>query len=135
MEHRRSFAFRPGTVQNHNSHIKSYVRFRIAFGLVDFPASGNTLSLFAEFLCRSFTSPRSVTNTLSSVKFFHLLLGFSTLGFDSFHFALTKRALTRSVRHLVRQVEPITPVMLDRICDWSMNMGAKGLAFKALCVI
>ena len=135
MEHRRSFAFRTGTVQNHLSHIKAYLRFCIAFGMVDFPASGNTLSLFAEFLCRTFISPSSVTNALSSIRFYHLLLGFSVLGFDSFHFALTKRALARTIRHLAKQAEPITPLILDRICDWSLNLGVKGLAFRALCLV
>ena len=135
MEQRRTFAFRPGTVQNHLSHLKTYVRFCIAFNLLDFPASGNTLSLFAEFLCRSFTSPRSVTNSLSSIRFYHLFFGFSTLGFNSFHLALTKRALTRSIRHLATRAEPITPIILDRICDWSVNLGAKGLAFKTLCIV
>ena len=135
MEARRRFAFRPGTVANHRTHLHSFIRFCIYFNLVDLPASGNTLSLFTEFLTGTYSAPNSIFNALSSVRFYHNLLGFSTVGFEDFQFQLTKRALPRSVRFEPNPALPITVDILKGICEFADTQGVMGVAFKTLCVI
>ena len=135
MEIRRKFALRPGTVANHRTHLKNFVRFCIFYNLRDFPASGNTLSLFAEFLCRTYQAPNSVLNALSSVRFFHQFLNYESSGFFDFKFSLTKQALPRSVRYAPSPALPMTLKLLQNICAISLNRGAQGVAFAALCII
>ena len=136
MEARCRFAFRPGTVANHRTHLHSYIRFCIYFNLVDLPASGNTLSLFTEFLTGTYSAPNSIFNALSSVRFYHNLLRFSAEGFEDFQFQLTKRALPRSVRFEPNPALPIRVDILKGICEFADTVqGVIGVAFKALCVI
>ena len=135
MEERRKFAFRPGTLANHRTHFANFVRFCIFFNLQDLPVSGNTLSLHSEFLFRTYSSPSSILNAISSIKFYHLLLNFDTAGFQDFHFSLTKRALPRSVRTVTNPALPVTLDLLRAICAEAVKLGTHGVAFKALCLI
>ena len=135
IEERCKCAFRPGTISNHRTHFRNYIRFCIYFGLVDLPASGNTLSLFSEFLCRTYLAPASVLNALSSIEFYHSLLDFSLTGFSSFRFLLTKRALPRSVRFEPHPAEPITIDILRQLSRLCNKLGPQGLAFKTLCLV
>ena len=135
MLNRRKFALRPGTLSNHNTHLVSFVRFCLYFNLLEFPASGLTLSLYAEFLCRSYSAPGSVLNAISSVKFFHLLWSFDLGGFQDFKFSLTKKAIPRSVRYEPSPALPMTLEVLSKICALCDGLGQNGVAFKALCLV
>ena len=100
---RKRQAFRPGTVANQDSAAFLYLAFAIYFRFVALPATEQTLLYFAEFLLRSFTAAKSVTNVLSAVKRLHIDLGFPTMVFGAPGFCRWKRALSLTVRW-VRQL-------------------------------
>ena len=122
-------AFRPGTQANQRSHILLFLAFTLHFGLQAFPAAAKTLLCFGEFLLRSYRAPGSVTNVLASVRGFHLLRGFSTLGCDDTRLALFKRALPLTVRHTPAPAPPVTLALLERLCEKASQCGKLGLVF------
>ena len=132
---RRYRAFAAGTHANRWSHFNSYIRFCIFYGLNDLPASDNNLSLFAEFLCRTAISPTSVLNALSSLKAFHFFLDLDTSGFSSYRYQLTRRAISRSFNHQIRQATPLPIQVLRDICFAARTYGEMGLVFETLCLI
>ena len=78
----------------------------------------DTLSLYAQFLSRSFKSPQSIKNYLSGVKTMHHLLGYTTDHINEFLINLGLRGIARSNPHLVRKAEPITPEILLKIYSY-----------------
>ena len=125
-------AYRPGTQKNRWSHAVLYIAFCIYFGFADFPAAPGVLLMFAEFLTRSYTATKSVTNALSSLRTFHLIHGFSPLAFDHFQVTLWRRALPLTERSIPSQAPPLTVPLLQRLCIRARGMGRGGLAFAAL---
>ena len=71
-----------------------------------------TLSLYAQFLSRSFKSVQSIKNYLSGVKTMHYLLGYSTSQINEFLVNLSLRGIERIKLHLVKQAKAITPEIL-----------------------
>ena len=132
---RRTLAYRPGTVANRMSHFRLYLAFCAHFNIQDCPASPRTLSLFVEFLLRSYRAPKSVTNAVASVRYFHTSLGFSTAAFTNFHFKHTLRALPLSVRHTQHPAAPCTLRNLEQLCRTLAHLGLRGLVFRALCTL
>ena len=128
-------AFRPGTIRNRRYHWDLYLGFTSRFGLRDIPASPDTLSVFVEFLLRSFRSPRSVTGAIASVRHLHDLLGATTAAFTDYSFNLTLRALPLSVRHMPMGAAPCTPALLRRLQLASTGLGLRGLVFFVLCTV
>ncbi|CAH1239165.1 Hypp5742 [Branchiostoma lanceolatum] len=105
-------AFAQGTWNNLRSTLRAYLLFCAFYMLTPFPASVDTLEVFAEFLARSFRSPASVVNYLSGLKTLHNLIGLSTVAFDSTHMTLLKRGLHKQLRHTPKQALPFTPAIL-----------------------
>ncbi|MES9880279.1 MAG: hypothetical protein ABW185_05290, partial [Sedimenticola sp.] len=64
-----------GTAINLRIQWKSFLLFCFHFNLTPVPVSTDTLSLYAQFLSRSFTSTDSIRNYVSGVRTMHLLLG------------------------------------------------------------
>ena len=122
-------AFRPGTRANQRSHVLLFLAFTLHFGLQAFPAAARTLLCFGEFLLRSYRAPGSVTNVLASVRGFHLVKGFSTLGCDDVRMALFKRALPLTVRHAPAPAPPVTLALLERLCTRALQCGTLGAVF------
>ena len=120
-------AFRPSTRANQKSHILLFVAFALHFGLQDFPAAVGMLMAFGEYLLRSFRAPGLVTNVLASIRGFHLLRGFSTVGCDDFRLALFKRALPLTVRNA--PAPPASLGLLERLCARAQRCGPLGLVF------
>ena len=112
-----------------------YVAFTIYFRLGDFPAKVEGLLLFGEFLLRSFRAHKSVTNTLSSVRTFHLIHGFNDGAFSHFHLTMFKRALPLTVRHAPSQSPPLPLPVLKVLCEWALGQGDAGVVFAALMSI
>ena len=123
---------RPGTRANQDSHVLLYIAFSIYFRLRDFPTTPRVLQLFAEFLLRTFRAAKSVTNTLSSVKTFHRLLGLSVEAFGDYRMELYVRALRPTVRHVTHQAPPLSPRVLQQLCVLARSMGPNGATFAAL---
>lgn len=67
-------AYAEGTHNNLKIQWETYLMFCIYFGLTYLPMDTSTLSLYAQFLGRSFKSTQSIKNYLSGVKTMHHLL-------------------------------------------------------------
>ena len=132
---RRYLALRPGTHANHISHLLSFLRFCLHFQLTDLPASTDTLSVFAEFLLQAGRAPNSVLNTLSSLKFVHLVKGCTLAGFESFNYRLLRLAIPKSVSHIPIGANPIEKETLNLIVVTALRFGEQGLAFACLCLV
>ena len=129
---RKSRAFRPGTVANHEAHVRLFAAFAIHFQMRDFPAPVTSLLLFAEFLLRTYRAPKSVFNALSSLRTFHLLHGLPTEAFQDYQLALFKRALPLTVRHVPQGASPLPFQLLERLCAVASSQGTQGPAVAAL---
>ena len=128
-------AFRPGTVANQESHALLYLAFTIHFRFTDLPADSGTLICFAEFLLRSLTAVKSVTNALSAVRRLHLDLGFPTDAFEACSLVRWKRALPLTVRSVPHQAPPLPLAMLERLCQAAVWVGGFGCTLRALLTV
>jgi len=88
--------------------------FCIYFDFVPIPTSVQIITLYAQFLSRSFKSVDSIRNYISAIKLLHLYLDLEYPQFESFHFNLVLKVLSRLNPHYPNQAQPITPYML---CD------------------
>lgn len=111
----RRKAYAEGTHKNLKIQWETYLLFCFYFKLTYLPVNTNTLSLYAQFLSRSFKSSHSIRNYLSGVKTMHHLLGFSTDQINEFLINLGLRGIARSKPHLIRKAEAITPEILLRM--------------------
>ena len=105
-------AFAKSTLANMLSHVKNYFGFCIFFNRDTLPPSPNNLCLFATFLSRSFNSPQSIQNNISSLKSLCTILELPVLQFESIQLKLTLRGIKRSKQHVKKQASPITPSIL-----------------------
>ena len=128
---RRGLAYRPGTRANQNSAVLLYIAFALYFALQDFPALGDALLVFAEFLAGSLRAPKSITNVLSAVRSCHLELGFDASAFDAHGLVLFKRALPLTVRHFPNAAPPLSFQLLERLCRRAGQLGEAGEVFTA----
>ena len=81
------------------------------------PASTETLSLYTQFLSRSFQSTHSIKNYVSGVKSMHYLLGYSVDHINEFLINLGLKGMSRLNPHAVKQAEPITPSILRNLAS------------------
>lgn len=108
-------AFAESTYKNKKTQLESYFMFCIYFELMPVPATVHVLTLYAQFLSRSFKSVDSIKNYLSSVRYLHLLLDLEYPQFEAFHLRLVLRGLCRIKAHCLKQALPITPHILLQI--------------------
>ena len=78
--------------------------FCIYFKLTFLPVTTETLSLYVQFLSRSFKSTHSIRNYISGVKTMHLFLGYSTEQINEFLINLSLKGIARTQPHMVKQV-------------------------------
>ena len=109
-----------------------YAAFARFFNFRDFPAERGTLLAFAEFLLRTWTAHKSVTNALSSVRGLHLRLGLDVSAFDHHDLVLFRRALPLTVRPAVHRAPPFTLAVLEAVCGRASQLGPAGTVFTAL---
>ena len=76
------------------------------------PSTTETLSLYTQFLSRTFRSVQSIKNYISGIKTMHMLLGYSTDSINDFMINLGLRGIARLQPHCVKQAEAITPAIL-----------------------
>ena len=108
----RKAALAESTHKAHITQWKTFYKFCSHYGLVWIPASAEILSLYAQFLARSFKSPQSVANYVAGVKLLHIVLHQNTSAFDTVEYRLTIKGITRQLKHRPRQAAPITPALL-----------------------
>ena len=78
--------------------------FCIYFEFLPIPTSVQILTLYAQFLSRSFKSVDSIRNYNSAIKLYPQ--------FESFHFKSILKGLSRLNPHRTNQAQPTTPYML-----------------------
>ena len=120
---RQTQAFAPGTRVNHISHLRIFLLFTVFFDLQAFPADVHTLLLFIEFLTLSFTSPKSVSNVMASVKLHHERLGVSLQHFGHLKLRLAFRSLGRTMRTHTVQAAPFPPRLLAPLARFAGGLG------------
>ena len=110
----RKAAFSTGTSKNLAVQFKTFLIFCLYFKLSPLPASMNTVSLYAQFLSRSFKAVSSIKNYVNGVRILHLSLDvcFPTLDFS---FRLLLRGLGRLKPHEEKHALPVTHKLLRRI--------------------
>jgi hypothetical protein len=103
--------------------------FCIYFEFIPIPTSVPILTLYAQFLGRSFKSVDFIRNCISAIKWLHLYLDLEYSQFESFHFKLVLKGLSRLNSHCPNQAQPMTPYML---CDMfnHFNMSTAGNRHK-----
>ena len=108
----RRQAFAEGTNKNLKIQWETFLLFCLYFSLTYLPVNTETLSLYAQFLSRSFKSIQSIKNYISGVKTMHYLLGYSTSQINDFLINLSLRGMERVKQHLTKQAKAITPEIL-----------------------
>ncbi len=111
----RRAAFAEGTRKNLHTQWKSFIMFCLYFGFNIMPASSTTLSLYIQFLARSFKSVQSIQNYVSGVKLMHILANAPCPQFDAVELKLAIRGMKRVKKHTPKQALPITPDILLKI--------------------
>lgn len=115
-------AFADSTYKNLKIQLETYFLFCFYFNFDAIPTSVLVLSLYAQFLSRSFATVDSIKNYISAVKTLHLLLTENTEAFDSLYLKLIFRGLLRIKSHCPKQAMPITPQIL---CDFRSKFDMK----------
>ena len=100
----------------------------------DFPAALSTLLLFVEFLTLSYSTPKAVSNVLSSLRFHHQRLGYPVQQFEHLQFKLALRSLPFTLRATPSPALPFPPSLLTPLVEAARVLGTWALAFRALCV-
>jgi len=94
------------------SHLKLFTQFCHDLGHQPFPVQVTTMSRYLAFLCASGRAFGTIQNHISSIKHFHLLLGFAP-GWDSAYlFQLALHASKRLLGAATVRKLPITPKLL-----------------------
>ena len=114
----RRQAYTEGSQRNLRIQLETFLLFCIYFGFSYLPVQTETLSLYAQFLSRSFKSTQSIKNYLSGVKTMHLLLGYTTDHINEFLINLGLKGIVRSHPHLVKQARAITPEILLKLFSY-----------------
>ena len=127
---RRHHAFRPGTRSNHTRQFVSYLSFCSYYRLQDVNPLASTLCMYAEFLARSFTSPRSIRNYLSGVRLMHHYLGQDAPNLDCFELDLILRALDITLAHVPTRRLPITESILSELWSACDYLGPTGIVLR-----
>ena len=106
----RRQAYAEGSQRNLRIQLETFLLFCIYFGFSYLPVQTETLSLYAQFLSRSFKSTQSIKN--------YLLLGYSTDHINEFLINLGLKGIARSHPHLVKQARAITPEILLKLFSY-----------------
>ena len=129
---RKRQAFRPGTVSNHKTYIRTYLSFCAHFSLRDIDPTVNTMCLYVEFLARSFSSPKSIVNYIGGVRFLHKLLNVSSTALASFDLELMMRAINITMERKTPVRLPVTLEMLHALCEICDMLPPNGVVFKCV---
>jgi len=107
----RQAAFSLGTNRNLLVQFKTFVIFCIYFHLVPVPVSLADLSMYVQFLSRSFKTVTAVKNYVHGVRILHLGIGATFPELD-FSFKMLLRGLSRLKPHETVKALPVTTEVL-----------------------
>ena len=97
------------------SQIRSYFLFCGYFHLTPFPATANVLSLYAQFLSRSFQTASAVKTYIQAAKQTHQDRGLEVGAFQSRELYLTFRGFARQLTRTPHQLHPLNTELLLQI--------------------
>lgn len=100
LRHSTKHGYAEGTSRNLRIQWQSYLLFCVYFGLSSVPTTTETLSLYAQFLSRSFKAVDSIRNYISGVRTMHLLLGID-IDINTFLLHLSLKGINRLNPHCV----------------------------------
>lgn len=134
MMHTRSKAYRPGTVRNHDTMLRTYVSFCLHFGFQELFPAPSVLCMYIQFLSRTFKSPTSIQNYLAAVTLLHNKAGKPPPPV-SYEVQIMLRALKLTSQHFPSSKLPITPVILNQLCDMLDHQATTGLVIKSALLL
>ncbi len=104
-------AYATGTFSNLKSQWRSFLRFTDLHHVVPFPASLDTVMLYAQYLGRTH-NVQSIKNYVAGVHTLHKYLGLPFPELSEFLPQLFFKGLARLQPHVPRQALPLTPAIL-----------------------
>ena len=110
--------FAPGSRKNFKTHVKTYVRFCLYYGLDLFPADILQERRYIQYLSEFYKSVDSSKGYLAGMRSLHEIFGFKGPPADDHLYQLTISSIRRDKGHVVRQALPLTPEILVKMCDW-----------------
>lgn len=111
----RRNAFATGTSANLRTQWRAYFLFCAFFHFNPMPSTLEVISLFAQFLSRTFRSIGAIRNYLHGLKVLHLSGGLEFPHLDRFELKLLLKGIAKLNPQTPRQPLPITPPVLIRI--------------------
>ena len=112
--------------------IRSYIAFCIFYTLKDIVnPSVATICLYVEFLARSFTSHKSISNYVGGVRLLHKHLNVDAPSLSSYHLSLMLRACRLTIKPTHHRL-PISSHMLFDLCKLCENIGSVGCMLKCV---
>ena len=127
--------FADSTKKNLAIQKAKYVAFCNKYARRSFPASLDTLCLYAQHLAQSFKSVDAISNYIMGIRTLHALKGFSTTHFDHKVLSILLRGLRRIKAHITKQALPITPALLLDIHKLLRQDNLEDRVFWALCLM
>lgn len=108
-------ALAAGTASNVLTQWRAYEKFCYKFDRHEWPATTETLCLFAQHLASRMRSVKSIESYVYGVIKLHLYAGQIPPSMKDFELQLTLRGLRRLLQFRSRQRKPITPKLLKKI--------------------
>lgn len=127
---RKRQAFRPGTHANHKRQMSLFLSFCLHYDLQYINPASETLCMYAEFLARSFTSPRAIRNYISGIRLLHKYISVKCEALHSFQLDLVLRGIELSTRHIPNRKLPMTREILTSLVSLCDHLHRTGLAIK-----
>jgi integrase len=111
----RKAAYSSGTLKNIHLQWETFLLFCQKFSLKPLPVEPYTLSLYAQFLARSFRSVKSIQNYVNGIKLLHSFSHFSFPSEQLWEYKIVLKGIEKNLNHVVSRALPITPQILLEI--------------------
>ena len=132
---RRTAAFRPGTVANHQRYMRSYVAFCLAYQVDDLDPTPAQLSAYIEFLLQSGIAAATIPNCLSGVRHYLQAAGMNDSSLLSYTVGLTLRSLKIAYDVPPNRKKAITLEQLRKLADYCQLRGLLGFTLKLAILV
>lgn len=111
-------AIAPGTARNKRAQAYTYIKFMLTYNLNYLAPTVADVSMYAQFLVNSFSSPATVKNYISGAKTWtqHHLGNISS--FESPQLATLVKSFVSSSEHVPTQAAPLSPADIKNICRY-----------------
>ncbi len=132
---RRRHAFRPGTTANHRTMFTKYIRFCKTHNVAHWDTSKGTLCAYLEHLTQTFKSSKSVKNYFGAINLLHKFADKTASNSGAFEVTLMLRASGLTMRQIPHRRQPITPLILHKLCTLCKYQGAVGAVLRLAYIL